>query len=425
MAASEGSETRVGNPAEWMPKGVDSLVVFDDLRGSFGPLTDLRAAFELRAGLGTLLERLEAACGRRADRLDCDPRVAAVVAERTGRSVNTGGQGTCLVVNGRLASTSVLRMLSSASVLVDASGALVAAIVPADRLGGLHASGFAASDLGPTTTVDAELVATPWAIAARIATTLAEDIEHLHDGSERRHLSPNEGQSFGTHPILIHPSATLGPTCVIDASKGAVVVGPHAVVRPFAVLVGPCAILDASTVAERSLIKASTVIGPHCRAGGEIGGTIFQAYSNKSHDGHLGDSFVGEWVNIGAGTDNSNLLNTYGEVIVRLEPDGGLVRTGRQFWGTIIGDHVKLAIGTRLMTGTTIGTGAMIAQSRPPSSLVPRFGWLVDGADSARTFRLDKFMETARAMMSRRGHSPSAALEQAIGALHAKSTGTG
>ena len=69
MAASEGSETRVGNPAEWMPKGVDSLVVFDDLRGSFGPLTDLRAAFELRAGLGTLLERIEAGCGRRADRM--------------------------------------------------------------------------------------------------------------------------------------------------------------------------------------------------------------------------------------------------------------------------------------------------------------------------------------------------------------------
>ena len=210
---------------------------------------------------------------------------------------------------------------------------------------------------------------------------------------------------------------------VIDASKGPVVLGPGVVVRPFAVLVGPCAILEGSTVAERSLIKASTVIGPHCRAGGEIGGTIFQSYSNKSHDGHLGDSFVGEWVNIGAGTDNSNLLNTYGEVIVRLEPDGGLVKTGRQFWGSILADHVKLAIGTRLMTGTTVGTGAMIAQSRPPASLVPRFGWLVDSTDGAKTFRFDKFMETARAMMSRRGKAPGPAMESALRALHAKATG--
>ena len=167
------------------------------------------------------------------------------------------------------------------------------------------------------------------------------------------------------------------------------------------------------------------MIGPHCRVGGEIGGTIFQSYSNKSHDGHLGDSFVGEWVNIGAGSDNSNLLNTYGEVIVRLEPDGGLVRTGRQFWGSILGDHVKLAIGTRLMTGTTVGTGAMIAQSRPPSSLVGRFSWLVDSADGAKTFRFDKFMDTARAMMSRRGRSPSAATEAALRALHAKAAVTG
>jgi UDP-N-acetylglucosamine diphosphorylase/glucosamine-1-phosphate N-acetyltransferase len=201
------------------------------------------------------------------------------------------------------------------------------------------------------------------------------------------------------------------------------VIGAGVVVRPFAVLVGPCAILDGSTVAERSLIKASTVIGPHCRAGGEIGGTIFQAYSNKSHDGHLGDSFVGEWVNIGAGSDNSNLLNTYGEVIVRLEADGGLTRTGRQFWGAVIGDHVKLAIGTRLMTGTTIGTGAMIACSRSPATLVPRFSWLTDSADGPKSFRIDKFLETARAMMSRRGKAPTPAVEAAIRALHAKATG--
>jgi UDP-N-acetylglucosamine diphosphorylase/glucosamine-1-phosphate N-acetyltransferase len=196
------------------------------------------------------------------------------------------------------------------------------------------------------------------------------------------------------------------------------------VVRPFAVLVGPCVVCEGSIVAEHARLKASTVIGPRCRVGGEIGGTIFQGSSNKAHDGHLGDSFVGEWVNIGAGSDNSNLLNTYGEVIVRLESDGGLVRTGRQFWGSVIGDHVKLAIGTRLMTGTTIGTGAMVALSRPPATLVPRFAWLTDGAEGPRSYRFDKFMETARAMMSRRGDAPTPEVEARLRELHARATGS-
>ena len=185
---------------------------------------------------------------------------------------------------------------------------------------------------------------TPWAMTARIAQTLTEDLDIFRDAPvltncERRALRAEEGQSIGAHPIMIDRSASIGPLCVIDASKGPVVLGAGVIIGPCSVLIGPCAILDSSVISPRALIKANTVIGPHCRIGGEVGGTIFQGFSNKSHDGHLGDAFVGEWVNIGAGTDNSNLLNTYGEVIVRLEADGGLVRTGTQFWGCVIGDH--------------------------------------------------------------------------------------
>lgn len=391
------------------------LVVLDDGLGTFGPLTDLRAAFELRAGVGTLLERIERAVGRRADALIVPAHLAAIVAESTGRPTNAVPScDECLVVNGRLLTASAARVPAGA-VHFDHDGRFIAGWMrPADAA--------RAASAKPTATVHARIASTPWDLTTAIAATLDEDLGLFVLGA-RRALRPDEGQSFGTHPILIDASATIGPLAAIDASKGPVVIGPGVVVRPFSVLVGPCAILDGSTVAERSLIKASTVIGPHCRAGGEIGGTIFQSFSNKSHDGHLGDSFVGEWVNIGAGTDNSNLLNTYGEVIVRLEPNGGLVKTGRQFWGSILADHVKLAIGTRLMTGTTVGTGAMIAQSRSPASLVPRFGWLVDSTDGAKTFRFDKFMETARAMMSRRGKAPGPAMEAALRALHAKATG--
>lgn len=391
------------------------LVVVDDGLGTFGPLTDLRAAFELRAGVGTLLERIERAVGRRADALFVPDALAAVVAESTGRTVNTApAADECLVVNGRLLTASAARVPAGA-VHATKDGRFVAG-----WLKRAQAAHFAQAK--PTATVEASLAGAPWDLTTSIASTLDADLT-LFPLPQPRALRPDEGQSFGTHPIRIDATATIGPLAVIDASKGPVVIGPNVVIRPLSVLVGPCAILDSSTVAERSLIKAATVIGPHCRAGGEIGGTIFQSYSNKSHDGHLGDSFVGEWVNIGAGTDNSNLLNTYGEIIVRLEPDGGLVRTGRQFWGSILADHVKLAIGTRLMTGTTVGTGAMIAQSRPPASLVSRFAWLVDGADGAKSFRFDKFMDTARAMMSRRGKTPTAALEARLKDLHARAAG--
>ena len=151
--------------------------------------------------------------------------------------------------------------------------------------------------------------------------------------------------------------------------------------------------------------------------GGEVGGTVFQGFANKSHEGHLGDSYVGEWVNLGAGTTNSNLLNTYGEVSMRLEPDGSRWRSGRQFLGCILGDHVKTAIGTRIMTGTVIGTGAMVAGSTPPASVVPRFAWVTD--DGVRSYRLDKFLDVAGTVMARRELPLSEPIRAALADLHA------
>lgn len=366
--------------------------------GTFGPLTDLRPASELRCGLWTIEERLAA-------------RAPA---------------GATTVVHGRLLSAGILDGLAAGERRFRKDGTFLAARLPQ---GADDAAVRAAVETAPTDAerrFDADLASAPWDITTRLGTTLDEDLSaHAPAGAVKRALRPDEGQSFGAHPILVDPTATIGPLCVFDASKGAIVIGKGATVRPLSVLVGPCVIGEGTIVSERALIKASTAIGPHCRVGGEIGGTIFQGYSNKSHDGHLGDSFVGEWVNIGAGSDNSNLLNTYGEVIVRLEADGGLLRTGRQFWGSVIGDHAKLAIGTRLMTGTTIGTGAMIACSKPPATLVPRFAWLTDATDGPKAFRIDKFLETARAMMSRRHVEVTPAYEARIRALHAKATAAG
>ncbi|HWB19594.1 MAG TPA: hypothetical protein VG711_04780, partial [Phycisphaerales bacterium] len=250
----------------------------------------------------------------------------------------------------------------------------------------------------------------PWDVIGIMKQTIPHDLANvrLADSQDAQAVAAVTGE----FPIEIAASAKIYPGVVLDNEHGAIVIHEHAVIRPGSVLVGPCAIGEHSTVIDRAFIKANTVIGPWCKAAGEVGGTIFQGYSNKAHDGHLGDCWVGEWVNFGAGTTNSNLLNTYGEVTMRLEPTGARHRTGLQFLGAIIGDHAKFAICTRIMTGTVVGTGAMIATSAPPPTTVTRFAWLTD--EGSRVYKWEKFMEVARTVMGRRSLRMSAKHEQML-----------
>jgi UDP-N-acetylglucosamine diphosphorylase/glucosamine-1-phosphate N-acetyltransferase len=225
----------------------------------------------------------------------------------------------------------------------------------------------------------------------------------------------------GSHPLHLHATAVIGVGVVFDTSAGPVCVGPGGQVGHHSVVQGPAWIGPKSIVAPGALLKERTVLGPQCRAAGEIGSAIFQACSNKAHDGHLGDALLGEWVNLGAGTVNSNLLNTYGEVAMRLRPGASMERTGRQFMGCVIGDHAKTAIGTRIMTGSSIGTGAMWAAGRAVSGAVAPFAWVTD--DGERRFRLDKFQEIARTVMARRGAEPGPATAARLAALHAAAGG--
>lgn len=314
------------------------------------PLCDLRATFEQRTGGLTTLERLtkEQGCAP-AGFLCADDLRAEMIAQRTGLQRVIDEKGVCS---------------------------------------------------------DHPTINTPWDILDHLPTLLKDDLECAEqlDG-------PCEAQSFGDNRIDIHPSATLFPTTVLDASNGPIRIEAGVVIRPNAVIIGPCWISEGSTIYEAGIIKANTSIGPCCKVSGEVGGTIFQGYANKCHDGHLGDSVIGEWVNFGAGTTNSNLLNTYGEVVV-IDIDGSRHKTGRNYVGCFVGDHVKFAINTRIMTGSMIGMGAMIATSKPAPSPTPRFAWLTDGG--SRTFRTSKFIDVANTVMARRDKQLDVATEAVI-----------
>lgn len=386
-------------------------IVFDDGKGDLGPLTDLRPVFHVRTGALTTLERWSAA-------LDAHDRtqvvavwtpapLAALARERSNLPVNdltrlADDPAGVLLVNGRCIMPMRVGDLSLGHAIVCSAGGVVAARLRANDAAAL----LATYQLPPTTrrreAADAAMLDHPWDVIRFRDRAIDTDMARLIDRPASQH--PAGVIVLDESRVRIAPSARVYPGVTLDAEQGPIVIDDDAVVRPGAVVIGPAYIGKRSTVLDRALVKGHTAIGPTCKVAGEVGGVIFQGYSNKAHDGHLGDSWIGEWVNLGAGTTNSNLLNTYGEVIAQAEPNGPRLRTGLQFLGCVVGDHVKTAILTRLMTGSVIGTGSMLAAMTPPAA-VGRFEWITDdpaGGIRRQPYKIDKFLAAARAMMARR-----------------------
>ncbi|MHC4414712.1 MAG: putative sugar nucleotidyl transferase [Planctomycetota bacterium] len=394
------------------------MIIFDDGLGRLGPMTDLRASFEVRTGMLTTAGRLAAQRSESLAGYWVPRRLEAVVAERANVPVNRLPVGDVLCcVNGRWGLPDPgLKLDAGQAARERDSGQVVAAMLQRADAEQFLTTGELPDRVQAHTLGLGLLYEYPWDVLAGLARTIAIDIESVRLVEAK--VPGERAVVIGQHPVELHDSATLHPNVVLDAERGPIVVHERAIARPGAVLCGPCSIGRDATIADHALIKPHTVIGPGCRVGGEVGGTIFQGHSNKVHDGHLGDSWVGEWINFGAGTTNSNLLNTYGEVNMRLEVDGPRHRTGQVFLGAVVGDHVKFAINTRIMTGAVVGTGAMIATTAPPPTTVRRFAWLTDRGE--QVFRFEKFLETAGAVMARRQKAPSEAYVAALRELHGR-----
>ncbi len=395
----------------------DAIVYCDGLP-DLAPLTDLRASFDVRTGALTTLERLEHSLDLTIAGLVVPDRLAGVTRERHEVPVNAAPDrldDEVLLINGRCPlDEELIATLTPGQRLVEAgTGELIAASVTAEQ-----ARAFIAGQTPPPgDTAEAPapaLLTRPWHVIAFRDRCLEMDLALLSQ-SPTQELPPGV-LAIGEAEFTIAPDALVYPGVTLDLEHGPIVIAEHATIRPGAILHGPCSIGPHATVLDRALIKGGTALGPWCKAAGEVGGTIFQAYSNKAHDGHLGDSWIGEWVNLGAGTTNSNLLNTYGEVIAKPQSSASNERTGLQFLGAIIGDHVKTAICTRLMTGCVLHTGSMFAESKAVSGCVPAFTWSTD--DGRKNYRFDKFKDVARAMMARRKIEPSEVYVMTLRALH-------
>jgi UDP-N-acetylglucosamine diphosphorylase / glucose-1-phosphate thymidylyltransferase / UDP-N-acetylgalactosamine diphosphorylase / glucosamine-1-phosphate N-acetyltransferase / galactosamine-1-phosphate N-acetyltransferase len=198
--------------------------------------------------------------------------------------------------------------------------------------------------------------------------------------------------------LLGEQGVNVGPGAVLDASKGPILLDRNASIGANAVVQGPCYIGPFSQIMPLAIIRPGVSAGPLCKLGGEVSATIIIGYTNKAHEGFLGDSYLGQWINLGAGTTTSNLKNTYGQISV---PLAGTVRpTGRRFLGALIGDHTKTAIGTRIMSGSYVGFCCMFASSALPPRYLPSFTFWTDAGPEP--YRLNKAVEVAKAVYDRR-----------------------
>ncbi len=393
------------------------LYVFDDGKGLLGPLTDLRPVFGVRTGALTTLERIRLALRADPAGLFVPGAIAPLAGEQHKFPINPPpAPGTdALLINGRapLAVDLVERLTPGSVLIEEESGEPIAALVPVGQIESVlegRVAGFKCEALAGH-----HFLSRPWHIRTFRDAAIARDLALLAPAPSRD--IPAGVVHFGRERLTIDPAAHVFPTAVFDLERGPVVVAEGAVVRPGAIVIGPAYIGQGSTVLEHAVIRAHTAIGPRCKVAGEVSGTIFQGHANKAHEGHLGDSWIGEWCNLGAGTTNSNLLNTYADVIAKAIPGGAYEATGQQFLGAIIADHVKTAISTRLMTGLVVHTGAMLAESAAVAGCIPPFAWRTDNGH--RTFRLNKFLDVARTVMARRNVQPSVPYIERLTALHA------
>ncbi|OQA98049.1 MAG: Bifunctional protein GlmU [Bacteroidetes bacterium ADurb.Bin217] len=199
--------------------------------------------------------------------------------------------------------------------------------------------------------------------------------------------------------IFIEPDAIV-EFATINASKGKVYIGKYAEIMEGAVVRGPFALCNNATVKMAAKIYEGTTIGPYCKVGGEVQNSVFFGYSNKGHDGYLGNSVLGEWCNLGADTNNSNLKNDYSDVKVWNYTSERFMKTGLQFCGLIMGDHSKSAINTMFNTGTVVGVSSNVFGSGFPRNFFPSFSW--GGAEGMSEYALKKACDTAQRVYSRR-----------------------
>jgi len=248
-----------------------------------------------------------------------------------------------------------------------------------------------------------------WDIFSLNDRAIREDFELVTKGRKSAAL-PDGITITGKDHLFIEDSAYIYPGCIINASTGPVYIGKGAEILEGTMIRGPLAVCEHAVIKMGAKIYGATTIGPGCKVGGEINNAVFFSNSNKAHDGYLGNAVIGEWCNLGADTNCSNLKNNYDVIKIWDEAANKSVHTGLTFCGLLMGDHSKCSINTMFNTGTVVGVSCNIFGGGFPEKFVRSFSW--GGSEGVTNYDFRRAMETANRMMNRRGrHLTEAELE--------------
>lgn len=249
----------------------------------------------------------------------------------------------------------------------------------------------------------------PWDIFRMNGEEIRNDYALLTSGRKSKPLTDPHTKTYGNE-IFLEEGVKIR-AAILNAENGPIYVGKHADIQEGALIKGPFSLGEYSIVNMGSKMRGDITVGPHSKVGGEVSNSVIQGYSNKGHEGYLGNSVVGEWCNLGADTNNSNLKNNYANVKMWDYSDKRFRDTNLQFCGLVMGDHSKCGINTMFNTGTSVGVSSNIFGEGFPRTIIPSFAW--GGASGFSTYKTNRAFETARLVMKRKGKDLSES-EQAV-----------
>ena len=250
-----------------------------------------------------------------------------------------------------------------------------------------------------------DLVIAPWDFFRKNGEQIRADYQLVTQGRQSEALTDPHTMVYG-EDVFLEPGVSI-KAAVLNAENGPIYLGKNATIHEGALIKGPFAICESSHVNMGAKIRGDATIGPFSKVGGEYSNSIIMGYSNKAHDGFLGNSVIGEWCNIGAASDSSNLKNNYRDVQVWSHATNRYEDTGLQFCGLIMGDHSRCSINTMFNTGTVVGVSAGLFGTDFHKKFVPSFSW--GGREKYSTYRPEKAFETIEMVMARRNRNLEAA----------------
>jgi len=398
---------------------MNTICIFEDSGyRNLLPLVWTRGVYELKCGIGSLLEKIVRNYENAEIILYCRDYIQPVLEERYKYSVNKKvNSDICLFINGRILMSEKIPLTDEEEIGIKRK-TLVYARIKKENIEFLKPDEFLDDKIVNKLKnkkikfkeVSFKLIEYPWDLVNNNSDQIKNDFKFFPPQGKI------DGEIYeGVHilnksQIYIGKNSKIKPGVVLDAEDGPIYIGKDVIVESNTVIQGPVFIGDKSIVRPQSIIKEGTSIGEGSRIGGEVSNSIVQSYSNKQHSGFLGHSYIGSWCNLGAGTNTSDLKNNYSTVKVYI--NGKEINTDSLFVGLIMADHSKSAIGTQFNTGTVVGVSCNIFGQGVIPKYIPSFSW--GGAEGFIKYNLDKAIQTAKTVMLRRGKNLSSNEEKLL-----------